>query len=231
LGNYTLRAYQGDYNNRMNFQANFNYDRTFGVHRVNPLLLYNRQSYKTDGDKSTNWIPLKFHGTTYPTGYYVSENYFVNLTLAYNGSDRFQSDKRYGLFPAVSVGYNLSKERFFQEAFGFVDLFKLRGSYGVVGSDKVAGDRYLFQQVYNEGNGYSFGETHQSSGTIYEGNLGNPRVTWEKQRSFDLGLEMNLLNNKFSLVLDYFNNIRYDQLVTSQSLPIHIGVGVSPANI
>ncbi|HLT86408.1 MAG TPA: TonB-dependent receptor [Sphingobacterium sp.] len=231
LGNYTLRAYQGDYNNRMNFQANFNYDRTFGMHHVNSLLLYNRESYKTKGDKNTNWIPQNFQGFTWRTGYNYSEKYLVDLTLAYNGSDRFQSDKRYGLFPAVSVGYNLSQEKFFQEAFHFVDLFKLRASYGVVGSDKVAGDRYLFQQVYNGGGGYSFGETHQSSGTIYEGNLGNPRVTWEKQRSFDVGLEMNLLKNKFSLVVDYFNNIRYDQLVTSQSLPIHIGVGVSPTNI
>ncbi|PRD49336.1 SusC/RagA family TonB-linked outer membrane protein [Sphingobacterium haloxyli] len=231
LGNYTLRAYQGDYNNRMNFQANFNYDRTFGIHRVNSLLLYNRESYKTKGDRSTNWIPQNFQGFTWRTGYNYSEKYLVDLTLAYNGSDRFQSDKRYGLFPAVSAGYNLSQEKFFQEAFHFVDLFKLRASYGVVGSDKVAGDRYLFQQVYNGGGGYSFGETHQSSGTIYEGNLGNPRVTWEKQRSFDVGLEMNLLKNKFSLVVDYFNNIRYDQLVTSQSLPIHIGVGVSPTNI
>src|SRR5690606_20279058 len=146
LGNYTLRAYQVDYNIRMNFQTNYTYDRTFVVHRVNSLLLYNRESYKTKGDKSTNWIPQNFQGFTWRTGYDFSEKYLVDLTLAYNGSDRFQSDKRYGLFPAVSVGYNLSKERFFQEAFGFVDLFKRRGSYGVVGSDKVAGDRYLFQQ-------------------------------------------------------------------------------------
>lgn len=231
LGNYTLRAYQGDYNNRMNFQANFNYDRSFGVHRISSLLLYNRESYKTKGDKKTNWIPQNFEGFTWRTGYNYKEKYLVDLTLAYNGSDRFQSDKRYGFFPAVSVGYNLAEEKFFQEAFSFVDLFKIRGSYGVVGSDKVAGDRYLYQQVYNEGLGYSFGETHQSSSSIAEGNLGNPNVTWEKQRSFDVGLEINLLKNKFSMVVDYFNNIRYDQLVASQSLPIHIGVGVSPSNI
>lgn len=231
LGNYMLRAYQGDYNNRMNFQANFNYDRSSGAHRINSLLLYNRESYKTKGDKKTNWIPQNFEGFTWRTGYNYREKYLVDLTLAYNGSDRFQSDKRYGFFPAVSVGYNLAEEKFFQEAFSFVDLFKIRGSYGVVGSDKVAGDRYLYQQVYNEGLGYSFGETHQSSGSIVEGNLGNPNVTWEKQRSFDVGLEINLLKNKFSMVVDYFNNIRYDQLVASQSLPIHIGVGVSPSNI
>lgn len=231
LGNYTLRAYQGDYNNRMNFQANFNYDRTFGAHNISSLVLYNRESYKTKGDKKTNWIPQNFQGFTWRTGYNYDEKYMLDLTLAYNGSDRFQSDKRYGIFPAISVGYNLAREEFFKQRFDFVDLFKIRGSYGVVGSDKVAGDRYLFQQVYNDGGDYSFGETHQSAPGIVEGNLGNPIVTWEKQRSFDVGLEMNMFKSKFSLVIDYFNNIRYDQLVTSQSLPINIGVGVSPSNI
>lgn len=231
LGNYTLRAYQGDYNSRVNFQANFDYNKSFGAHRISSLLLYNRESYKTKGDKKTNWIPQNFQGFTLRSGYNYQEKYLVDLTLAYNGSDRFQADQRYGFFPAVSMGYNLAQEQFFQERFGFVDLFKLRGSYGIVGSDKVAGDRYLYQQVYNEGNDYSFGETHQSSRTITEGNLGNANVTWEKQRSFDIGLEMNFLKNRFSAVIDYFHNVRYDQLVTSQSLPLHIGVGVSPTNI
>lgn len=231
LDNYTLRAYQGDYNNRLNFQANLNYLKSFGEHQVNGLLLYNRESYKTKGDKKTNWIPQNFQGFTFRTGYNYQEKYLLDVTLAYNGSDRFQADKRYGLFPAVSFGYNLAKETFFKERFDFVDLFKLRASYGVVGSDKVAADRYLYQQVYEQGLGYSFGETHQGMGTIYEGNLGNSSVSWEKQKSFDIGLDINLLQNKISLVMDYFNNMRYDQLVTSQSLPLHIGVGVSPSNI
>ena len=168
LDNYTLRAYQGDYNSRVNVQANFSYARSFGDHSVNSLLLYNRESYKTKGDKKTNWIPQNFEGFTFRTGYDYKEKYLVDLTVAYNGSDRFQADKRYGLFPAASVGYNLAKEDFFKDKFAFVDLFKLRASYGIVGSDKVAGDRYLFQQVYNEGGGYSFGETHQGAGTIFE---------------------------------------------------------------
>jgi len=56
-------------------------------------------------------------------------------------------------------------------------------------------------------------------------------VTWEKQNSFDVGLDLSILKNRFSLVFDYFDNVRYDQLVTSQSLLLNIGVGVSPTNI
>ena len=231
LDNYTLRAYQGDYNSRVNVQANFSYAKSFGNHSVNSLLLYNRESYKTKGDKKTNWIPQNFEGFTFRAEYDFKDKYLIDLTGAYNGSDRFQANQRYGFFPAASVGYNLAMEDFFKEKFAFVDLFKIRASYGIVGSDKVAGDRYLFQQVYNEGGAYSFGETHQSNGTIYEGNLGNSNVTWEKQKSFDVGFDMNLWNNKLGLTFDYFNNLRYDQLVTSQSLLFNIGVGVSPANI
>ncbi len=231
LSPYTLRAYQGDYNSRVNVQANFNYVKSFGEHQINSLLLYNRESYNTKGDKQSNWIPQNFQGFTFRTGYNYNEKFLVDVTAAYNGSDRFQADKRYGLFPAVSAGYNLAKESFIKDKFDFIDLLKLRASYGMVGSDKVAGDRYLYQQVYNTGGNYSFGETHQSVGTIYEGNLGNSNVTWEKQNSFDIGLDLSILKNRFSLVFDYFDNIRYDQLVTSQSLLLNIGVGVSPTNI
>lgn len=231
LENYTLRAYQGDYNSRVNFQANFNYTKSFGDHTINSLVLYNRESYKTRGDRDINWIPQNFQGVTVRAGYDYKQKFLLDATVAYNGSDRFNASKRFGLFPAVSAGYNLAKEKFFSEAFKFVDLFKIRASYGLVGSDKVRGDRYLYQQVYTPGNDYSFGETHQGSGTIYEGALGNSDVTWEKQRSFDIGLDANFLNNKFTVVMDYFNNVRFDQLVTSQSLPFTIGVGVSPTNI
>lgn len=231
MDNYTLRAYQGDYNNRVNAQLSLNYSRSFDNHTINSLLLYNRESYNSRGDKRSNWIPQNFEGFTFRTGYDYKQKYLLDLTLAYNGSDRFQSNQRYGFFPAISVGYNLAQEEFFQSRFDFFDLFKFRGSYGIVGSDKVAGDRYLFQQVYNEGAPYSFGVSHQVAGTIYEGNLGNSNVTWEKQSSFDIGLDLSVFTNKLGLTVDYFNNIRYDQLVTSQSLPLHIGVGVSPTNI
>lgn len=155
----------------------------------------------------------------------------IDLTAAYNGSDRFQAAERYGLFPAASIGYNLAKESFIQNNFKFVDLFKIRASYGIVGSDKVAGDRYLYQQIYENGAPYSFGETHTGSNSIYEGNLGNPNVTWEKSKTFDIGLDVNLFKNKVTLVADYFNTLRFDQLITSQSLPLNLGVGISPTNI
>ncbi len=232
LGNYTLRAYEGLYNSRVNFQAFMNYDRTFGNHHFNSLLLYNRESYKEKTDsKSSDWIPQNFKGFTFTAGYDYKQKYMVNFNGGYNGSDRFNSNKRFGFFPAVSLGYNISKEPFFQEKFSFADLLKIRASYGVVGSDRVNGDRYLYQQEYNNSGGYSFGETDGLYNTITEGSLGNSNVTWEKQRSLDIGIDMNLFKSRFAMTLDYFNNLRYDQLITSRSLPLVLGIGVSPTNI
>ncbi|EDM36961.1 putative outer membrane protein [Pedobacter sp. BAL39] len=231
LGNYTLFAYQGLYDSRVNVVANFSYTKKFGDHTVNGLVLYNRESYKTRGDRKVNWIPANFQGFTMRAGYDYKEKFLIDATLAYNGSDRFQADKRYGSFPAVSVGYNLAKESFFNDIVPFADLFKIRASLGLVGSDKVPGDRYLFQQVYNNGPGYSFGEVSKDVNSITEGPLGNSNVGWEKARTFDVGLDLNLFKNKLTLAADYFNTRRYDQLITSQSLPINIGVGVSPTNI
>jgi TonB-linked SusC/RagA family outer membrane protein len=232
LGNYTLRAYQGLYNSKVNLQAIVNYDRTFGAHHFNGLLLYNRDSYKSkDDNASANWIPQNFMGVTARVGYDYKQKFLLDLTAANNGSDRFDSNHRFGWFPAASVGYSISNEPFFKKAFKFVDLLKVRAAYGVVGSDKVLADRYLYQQVYNNGGGYSFGETDKGYNSITEGSLGNSNVTWEKQRSLDVGVDMNLLESKVSLTLDYFNNVRYDQLITSQSLPLVLGIGVSPTNI
>lgn len=228
LGNYTLNAYQGLYNNRLNVQAYFNYDRTFGNHHITSLLLYNKESYY---DKNAGWIPQNFKGFSFKGGYDYKDKYLFNFVASYNGSDRFQAHKRYGFFPAVSAGYNIANEPFFKNAIHFADLLKIRASYGVVGSDVTPGNRYLYAQTYNQGATYSFGETDNEQATITEGALGNPDVTWEKQKELDIGMDMNLFSSKFSMTIDYFNNVRYDQLTTPQNIPLMLGVGVSPENI
>jgi TonB-linked SusC/RagA family outer membrane protein len=232
MGNYILSGVEGNYNNRVNVQANFNYDRTFGRHHFSSLVLYNRESYKEKtSDASSNWIPQNFQGVTFRAGYDYKQKYLVDFNGGYNGSDRFNANKRYGFFPAISAGYVLSNEPFFSGKFKFVDLLKFKGSYGLTGSDVVAGNRYLYQQVYNSTSGYSFGETSNTLGTITEGSLGNPNVTWEKQKELNVGFELNMFKSKISMTLEYFNNVRYDQLMSNQTFPLIAGVGVSPTNI
>ncbi len=236
-GGYTLAKYRTTgntdlSNQRINAQVYLNYERTVGDHHYTGLLLYNQQTYRADFDFGRQGItPQKFRGYSLKLGYDYQQKYLFDINAAYNGSDRFQADKRNGLFPAIGVGYNLAREDFFYDLFPIFTLFKLRASYGIVGSDVAQGDQYLYNQMYYQGGGYSFGQNSQPVGTIYEGPLGNSNVTWEKAKKFDVGLDVNLLKDKLAMSVDYFHDRRYDQLVTRQDIPQMMGIGISPTNI
>ena len=240
-GGYTLAKYRTTgntdiSNQRINGQLYLNYDRTFGKNHFSSLLLYNQQSYRVDYEASIfgttqGQVPQKFRGYSIKVGYDYDQKYLIDLNAAYNGSDRFKADKRNGWFPAIGVGWNIAREDFFEQLLPAVKLFKLRASYGIVGSDVAPGDQYLYNQLYYQGGGYSFGQSSQPGGTIYEGPLGNSNVTWEKAKKLDIGLDMNLLNDKLTLTVDYFHDRRYDQLVTRQDIPLILGIGVSPSNV
>jgi TonB-linked SusC/RagA family outer membrane protein len=230
-GNYRLQAYRvtGNtdlYSRNINTQAFLSYDRTFGAHTFNSLVLYNRQSYAFKSD-----IPANFRGLSFKAGYNYKQKYLLDFNGAYNGSDRFQAKKRNGFFPAVGIGWNISQESFFASHKSTVSLLKLRGSYGVVGSDVTSGNRYLYRQEYFYGGNYSFGENETQQPSIYEGELGNMDVSWEKARKADIGIDMNLFKDKLSITVDYFHDIRYDQLVRKGSVPSMIGIGYSPTNV
>ncbi len=242
-GGYTLAKYRTTgnsdlQNQRINGQVYLNYDRSFGVHHVSSLLLYNQQSYRVDYEvgllgTTVAQVPQKFRGYSLKVGYDYKQKYLFDFNGALNGSDRFQASNRNGFFPAVGLGWNISKEPFFSNNLAFFNLFKLRASYGLVGSDVAPGDQYLYNQVYNNGGGYSFGQ--QTGGgaapTISEGSLGNSNVSWEKAKKFDVGVDMNLLGDKISATIDYFHDRRYDQLVIRQDIPLILGIGVSPTNV
>ncbi|AMR32256.1 SusC/RagA family TonB-linked outer membrane protein [Mucilaginibacter sp. PAMC 26640] len=222
--------------NNYNLQAYLNYDRSFSnTHHFSGLLLFNQTSNTLfaypllTGDLVG--VPQKFRGVSGRASYDYKQKYLIDFNVAYNGTDRFAADHRYGVFPAVSLGYNLAKESFFAKALPMFSLFKLRGSYGIVGSDAAPGNRYVYNQVYNTGGGYNFGQTQQPYGSIYEGSLGNPNVVWERARKLDIGLDMNLFKDKISVTVDYFHDIRLDQLITPGSTPLILGVGLPAVNI
>src|SRR5690606_18314779 len=212
LSPFTLSAGNNLAEKRVNVVAYFNYDRTFGDHHVYSMAQMNSNSF-TYRER----VPENFRGYTFRAGYDYKQKYLFEFNAGYNGSDRFQATERYGLFPAVSAGWNIAEEPFFKDRFDFVDLLKIRGSYGVVGSDVVPSGRYLYDQLYQRGGGYSFGETAANEDptviSIVEGDLGNDNVTWEKKRSADIGLDLNMFRDRLSLTVDYFSDVRYDQLV------------------
>lgn len=221
----------------LNIQASLNYARVFnGDHDVNAMFLFNRQSTTVDKDGLTSAaVPNNFLGYTLTMGYKYKSKYLFDINMAYNGTDRFGKSNRFGFFPAVGIGYAISEEDFFKDVDWLeknVQLLKVRASYGLVGSDVAAGNRYLYEQVYQGGSLYPFGDypDDKMANSIKEGDLGTPNVTWEKAKKFDVGLDMNLFN-KISFTIDYFLDKRYDQLVTRSDVPLVIGIGYAPSNV
>ncbi|MVT08790.1 SusC/RagA family TonB-linked outer membrane protein [Chitinophaga tropicalis] len=220
--NYKMPAYilstgSGAFNNRLITQLSVNYSRSFGVHNIYGLALLNQNSYADGGN-----IPTNFRGLTGRIGYDFNRKYLLEFNIARNGSDKFV--KRYGWFPALSAGWNISGEQFFKDLFPFVDLLKVRGSYGLVGSDVNAPTVISTEIQYSLPTGpFGAGAT--------EGALVNPNVTWEKERKTNVGVDLNLWKSKLSLTADYFYNYRYDQLISQGDVPVLIGQTLPSKNI
>ena len=233
-GTYAITSGTEKATKDLNIQASLNYARVFNEdHDISSMFLYNRQSTTNEKDGAVGGVPANFEGYTLTLGYKYKSKYLLDVNMAYNGTDRFGRDNRFGFFPAVGVGYAISEESFFKDVDWLeknIQLLKVRASYGVVGSDVTSGNRYLYNQVYQTGDGYYFGDYPGQTPSYKEGDLGTPHVTWEKAKKFDVGLDMNLFD-KISLTVDYFHDKRYDQLVSRGDIPVIIGIGHSPNNI
>jgi TonB-linked SusC/RagA family outer membrane protein len=219
-----------------NLQLFANYDRTFNdTHHFTGLVLANQISetffnYPLLASDRVG-VPQRFRGVSVKVGYDYKQKYLIDFNGAYNGTDRFAADKRYGFFPAVSAAWRLSEEPFFKKAFPVFSLFKIRGSFGIVGSDAAPNNRYVYLQTYNQNGEYNFGESQNNYAAYFEGNQSNATVVWEKARKVDIGLDANMFGNKISLTLDVFRDIRYDQLITPGVIPLTLGVGLPAVNI
>lgn len=212
---------------RNQMEVSLNYDRTFGEHDVTGLLLYTQTQSFTNHN-----VPHGFLGYVGRATYAFRQTYLAEFNFGYNGSDQFDKAHRYGFFPSFSVGWVLSEEAFMQNI-PSISFLKIRGSYGEVGNDKIGSDRFLYLQTYNLSGNYYFG-TDQSFGgqsALYEGDLGNNNVTWEIGKKSNVGFDLKMLENKFSLSLDLFREMRVNIFTSRNTTPNMLGVGLPRENI
>ena len=217
-----------------NVQVGLNYNRSFGPHTVSSVALGTRQLIQQEGT-GINAAPAAAQGIVNRTTYNYAEKYFVEFNAAYNGSERFAPGYHYGFFPAVSAGWTLSKEKFFDKI-AWVNYLKVRGSYGLVGNDKLPGNisRFYFLTDYSvTGGGVTFGLPNStvSSPIVVVSSNGNPLVTWEKGTKRNIGLESRLFNQALTLNVDVFDERRKDILTTRSSGQVLYGLTYPALNI
>lgn len=224
----------------VNALAKLNYSRSFGSHNINGLLLYNINSatlgkWNTDAQAGPTkqvleFAPITFQGITFRAQYNYKERYLIDFSGAYNGTNQFVGTKRKGFFPAVSAGWNIAEEPFIKDRFKFLDMFKLRGSWGMTGSDITRGNTTKVEQIYATGPTYNFGETSNTFNSVQEGTLGNYDISWEKSKKTNIGIDAQLFKNKLSFNVDYFYDYRYDQLFVKNDVLKIIGVDLPVTN-
>ncbi|MXV13769.1 TonB-dependent receptor [Hufsiella ginkgonis] len=224
----------GSPSRQFNFQVNTAFSRQYGKHNFGALALFNQTTVsRADANASNNYIPANFRGVTFRGTYDYDERYLLEFSGAYNGSSRFVGSRRLGFFPAMAIGWNIARESFFHDNFTFVDLFKIRGSLGLTGSDDPGtGNYYIYDQTYVRNGTYSFGESGKTYSGIAEGSIGNEEVTWQKERKADMGLDVSLFHGSLSATFEWFSNMRFNILTPRNTIAPYFGLSsIPPVNI
>lgn len=188
--------------------ATLDWTKEFGDHRINILGGWNEEV-----DRRNGWDDvalLSFFGKAY---YSYKDKYLAEVGIRRDGSSLFGDGHKWGNFPSVAVGWNVNREPWMQNA-RFIDNFKIRSSYGMLGNNNVA--LYRYQTIIdNSGN---------------EIVNGNPDLTWEKVKILDAGVDLSLFGQKLEVTFDWFRKVTDDMIVNVPST-LSSGLLAAPMNV
>jgi len=218
-------------NRAKELKTQFNYNKSFENHNVTAMIMYYQRDY-INGNASSSILALPYRrqGIAFRTTYDYNNRYFTEFNLGYNGSENFPNENRFGWFPAVAAGIIPSNEVYWDDLRNTINLFKIRGSIGLVGSEALpGGNRYGYLSVFGNGLGsYPFGEVPVTYPGTGEDRIGVNNLTWEKGLKRNIGIELGFFNNLIKLEADYFHEKRTDILLQRASLPEYAGFSAAP---
>lgn len=145
--------------------------------------------------------------------------YILSATIRHDGSSRFNVENRWATFPSASLGWRISKENFFPDD-GVVSNLKLRGSYGLLGSQNTG--NFATQSVLNVSNFYNVGSTVQGGQIVNQ--LANPDLKWETTTIQNYGFDAELLDGKINFSAEYYKK-RSEDILVAVPIPLSGGVG------
>lgn len=233
-------------------QASLNYRKTFGKHTLSALTLFEQVDFRREGIEASRQgfissaIDQLFAGSAIGqqsdgrasesarqgyvgrVSYNFSDKYLVQVNARYDGSFNFPKDSRWGFFPAISLGWRITEENFFN--IPGLDMLKVRASWGQFGNDRVSPFQYL------AGYGFDLGSVIGSSGSYFtglsSGVLPNPNITWETATSRNIGIDYSIWGGKISGELDFFSKRTEDILIArNASVPATFGAELPRENL
>lgn len=219
-------------NRTLYLQGLVNYDRNFGRHAVGALLVYQQKEYNINlpsGDIVAS-LPQRNQGVSGRVTYGYNNTYFVEGNFGYTGSENFAPGHKYGFFPSIGIGYQLSNEAFFDRFRNTVTLLKIRASKGLAGNDQISNTRFPYTSVVNlnnsgnGGNGYTFGQSFNNTRAgVLVTRYPNPEITWERADKTNIGLDLELWH-QLTLNVDVFREVR-SNIFQQRVIPSSLGIG------
>lgn len=204
------------------FDARLDWRRSFGDHNLSAMAMYMMREYRNDV------LPNRNQGYSGRVTYDYANKYLLEFNFGYNGSERLASGQRFEFFPAVSAGWVVSSEKFWEPISKYVNHFKVRGSYGLVGSDSFnsGAPHFLYQNNIGIGSASNFWTGLPTSETSKKGPgfyvLAVQNAGWEHVKKLDIGFDLSLFN-QLNITFDYFRDIRDRILMSRASWPIMLG--------
>jgi len=234
-------------NNLLLLENTLNYSHIFGKHSIQALAGYTYQknkytyllSSRTDlpdgiknidggagtsatGGNSTESTLISVLGRAV---YSYDNRYLMTASFRRDGSSRFGSTNRYGNFPSIALGWNMSNEKFFEPIANTLSKFKLRASYGILGNQEI-GD-YQYSAAIASNINYVTGTGQQKWFGSIQTSFASPYIKWETTKTSNFGFDAGLFNDKLSITADYFIKTTNDVLL-NQPIPGSAGSASNP---
>ena len=228
-----------------------NYDRTFGKHNLSLLAGYSAQKDKSHSLYGKNNDMAQFietmPGNVDPSNlkassslnelalvslfgrvmYSFDDRYLFSASIRRDGSSRFKKGHQYGAFPSASIGWNINREKFFKPLENVFDQLKLRFSYGKLGNQEMT-SYYPTQSVVSDGMNYVSNNSPWFGSMPYVQAISPANLTWENTETYNIGLDVSLLNGKLTFTADAYVKNTNDVLLP---IPSTASTGISGNSI
>jgi len=206
----------------MNFWAS----RRYYISTVSQELFAGGDLEKDNNGESGTSARLNYFGRV---NYNYQQKYMAEFVWRYDGSYIFPEDSRFGFFPGISLGWRASEEDFWKENLSAINYFKVRGSWGQTGNDRI--EPYQYLSSYGFGHAYIFNQSVENK-SLDELRIPNESVTWEVANQTNIGFDARLLDDKLYFSFDYFYNLRTNILWwRNASVPATTGLELPRENI
>ncbi len=213
-------------------EAELHYNRSFSDHLIGGVLKYTQDKIinTTSNSDVIQGIDRRHQGLAGRFTYGWKYRYFVDFNFGYNGSENFAPNHQFGFFPAYSAAWNIAEEPIVKKHLKWMNMFKLRYSYGKVGNDTM-NDRFPYLPSFGNSSGNGFNYSDLETSYFYDGltytKYATTNVTWEIATKHDIGIDFSLWDDRFTGTIDYFYE-RRDGIYQSRSfIPVSVGLNSS----